>query len=227
MIRLREARRSFTVGDQEVHALNGVELDIDAGEYVAIVGPSGSGKSTMLNVIGLLDVLTAGRYELDGEDVTTLEEERLARARREKIGFVFQFFHLVPRLTAAQNVELPLMLAGVDRDDRAKRVTGLLGDYSLADRGEHRPDQLSGGQRQRVAIARATAMRPRMLLADEPTGNLDRRSGGDVIEILEGLNRDGLALLIVTHDPELAARAGRRIRMVDGQIAEDDGGESG
>jgi len=221
VIRFRHAERLFTVGDQVVRALDDIDLDIDAGEYVAIIGPSGSGKSTLLNAIGLLDKLSHGSYLLEGTDVTHLSDDELAHTRREKIGFVFQFFHLVPRLTAAQNVELPLILSDVDVDERRARVSDVLQAYGLADRAHHRPDQLSGGQRQRVAIARATVTRPQVILADEPTGNLDRASGHDVVEILEGLNRSGITLLVVTHDPELAARAGRQIRMVDGKISSD------
>lgn len=221
MIRFRAAQRLFRVGDQVVRALDDVDLDIEAGEYVAIIGPSGSGKSTLLNAIGLLDKLTDGSYFLEGTDVTHFSDDQLAATRREKIGFVFQFFHLVPRLTAAQNVELPLILSDVEPTRRRTRVNEVLESYGLADRAHHRPDQLSGGQRQRVAIARATVTRARLILADEPTGNLDRASGHDVVEILESLNRSGITLLVVTHDPELAARAARRIRMVDGKIASD------
>ena len=223
MIQFRRAQRLFTVGDQVVRALDDVDIDIEAGEYLAIVGPSGSGKSTLLNAIGLLDRLTHGSYLLEGTDVTHLSDDELARTRREKIGFVFQFFHLVPRLTAAQNVELPLTLSDVEPGERRRRVKKVLEAYGLADRAHHRPDQLSGGQRQRVAIARATITRPKVILADEPTGNLDRASGLDVVEILEGLNRSGITLLVVSHDPELATRAARRIRMVDGKIASDSG----
>jgi len=223
MIQLSGANRRFVVGDQTVHGLDNVDLDIDAGEYIAIVGPSGSGKSTLLNAIGLLDRLSTGVYRLEGRDVTDLPDPELARIRREKIGFVFQFFHLIQRLTAAQNVELPLTLAGIDPPERASRVEQMLGDYGLTDRGHHRPDQLSGGQRQRVAIARATVTRPRLVLADEPTGNLDRASGTEVVAILEALNRTGITLLVVTHDPDLAARAGRMIHMLDGRIQADTG----
>ena len=221
MIRIREARRQFAVGDQVVHALDDVSLDIAAGEYTAIIGPSGSGKSTLLNAIGLLDRLSSGSYILEGADVTHLSDDALARTRREKIGFVFQFFHLVPRLTAAQNVELPLTLADVEPEIRRQRVAEALESLGLADRAHHRPNQLSGGQRQRVAIARATVTRPQVILADEPTGNLDRSSGLDVVEILESLNRGGITLLVVTHDGELSTRADRCIRMVDGRIASD------
>jgi putative ABC transport system ATP-binding protein len=221
VIRFRHAQRLFTVGDQVVRALDGIDLDIAAGEYVAIVGPSGSGKSTLLNAIGLLDRLTGGSYLLEATDVTHLSDDELARTRREKIGFVFQFFHLVPRLTAAQNVELPLILSDVEPAERRERVNSVLRAYGLADRAHHRPNQLSGGQRQRVAIARATVARPQVILADEPTGNLDRASGHDVVGILEDLNRSGISLLVVTHDPELANRAARQIRMVDGKIVSD------
>ena len=223
MIQFRHAQRLFTVGDQVVRALDDIDLDIAAGEYVAIVGPSGSGKSTLLNAIGLLDRLTHGSYLLEGTDVTRLSDDELARTRREMIGFVFQFFHLVPRLTAAQNVELPLILSDVTPGERRERVSEVLKDYGLDDRAHHRPNQLSGGQRQRVAIARATVTSPQVILADEPTGNLDRASGLDVVEILEKLNRSGITLLVVTHDPELATRAARQIRMVDGKIVSDTG----
>ena len=223
MIQFRHAQRLFTVGDQIVRALDDVDLDIAAGEYAAIVGPSGSGKSTLLNAIGLLDRLTHGSYLLEGTDVTRLSDDELARTRREMIGFVFQFFHLVPRLTAAQNVELPLILSDVAPGERRERVSEVLKAYGLDDRANHRPNQLSGGQRQRVAIARATVTSPQVILADEPTGNLDRASGTDVIEILEKLNRSGITLLVVTHDSELATRAARQIRLVDGKIVSDTG----
>lgn len=223
MIQFRHAQRLFTVGDQIVRALDDVDLDIAAGEYAAIVGPSGSGKSTLLNAIGLLDRLTHGSYLLEGTDVTRLSDDELARTRREMIGFVFQFFHLVPRLTAAQNVELPLILSDVAPGERRERVSEVLKAFGLDDRANHRPNQLSGGQRQRVAIARATVTSPQVILADEPTGNLDRASGTDVVEILEKLNRRGITLLVVTHDPELATRAARQIRLVDGKIVSDTG----
>ena len=185
------------------------------------MGPSGSGKSTLLNMIGLLDRPDSGRYLLENEDMTSLDDRRQAALRRHKIGFIFQFFHLVPRMTAAENVELPMMLAGVDRRERKERVARAITDFGLEERAGHRPDQLSGGQRQRVAIARATIMEPHILLADEPTGNLDRKSGTEVITILEKLNRDGITVIMVTHDPELGNRARRRIDMVDGRIASD------
>ncbi len=221
MIELQQVHRDFQVGDQTVHALDDINLSIDAGEYVSIMGPSGSGKSTLLNLIGLLDRATRGRYLLNGEDVTTLSDVAQAEVRNRQIGFVFQAFHLVPRLTAAQNIELPLILAGVPKDVRNARVSQVLRALNLQERAHHKPDQLSGGQRQRVAIARATINEPRVLLADEPTGNLDRKSGSDVIDILELLNSRGITLIIVTHDAEIGGRARRRIHMLDGRIEAD------
>jgi putative ABC transport system ATP-binding protein len=218
MIRLQHIERIFQVGDEEVHALHDVSLTAADGDHIAIMGPSGSGKSSLLNIIGLLDRPDAGTYELDGTRVSELNEKEQARIRRHKIGFVFQFFHLVPRLTAFDNVALPLMLAGIAQDERQERVTAALAAFGLSGRAQHRPDQLSGGQRQRVAIARATIMQPSVILADEPTGNLDRNAGIEVMEILEGLNRQGITLIMVTHDPELGSRARRRILMVDGRI---------
>ncbi len=222
MIRLRGIERVFRVGEEEVHALRSVDLDIARGEYLSIMGPSGSGKSTLLNLIGLLDRPNAGRYELDERDVTGLSDDEQARVRREKIGFVFQFFHLVPRLTAAQNVELPMVLAGIDPAERRERLKKLLAEYGLESRALHRPDQLSGGQCQRVAIARAMCMRPAVLLADEPTGNLDRHTGQEVMAVLERVHDDGGTVLLVTHDPEIGGRARRRLRMVDGAIVADE-----
>ena len=221
MIELERVARTFVVGDQTVRALDEVSLTIGAGEYVSIMGPSGSGKSTLLNVLGLLDRPTSGIYRLEGRDTTGLSEDELAAARRNRIGFVFQFFHLVPRLTAAQNVELPLILAERAPKVRQARVAELLGAMNLTARAHHRPDQLSGGQRQRVAIARATVLQPAVLLADEPTGNLDRASSHDIVDLLERLNGQGLTLIVVTHDPELGGRAHRKIRMADGKIVED------
>jgi putative ABC transport system ATP-binding protein len=223
VIGLKDIRREFVVGDETVIALRDVDLQISSGEYLSIMGPSGSGKSTLLNVIGLLDRPDSGEYLLEGESVTTLSDKRQAALRRHKIGFVFQFFHLIPRLSAAENIELPMILAGMDGTQRKARVSEALSAFGLSDRARHRPDQLSGGQRQRVAIARATIMEPHILLADEPTGNLDRHSGQDVVDILEDLNHNGITLIVVTHDPDLGLRAGRRITMVDGAVATDSG----
>lgn len=221
MIEMTGIQRVFTVGDEQVHALRDIDLTIAAGEYVAIMGPSGSGKSTLLNMIGLLDRADDGIYRLEGEDTTSLDDNRQAALRRHKIGFIFQFFHLVPRMTAAENIELPMILAGLDKRERTRRVTEALASFGITERAKHRPSQLSGGQRQRVAIARATIMRPHILLADEPTGNLDVVSGNEVVVILEKLNRSGITVIMVTHDQELGRRAGRRIRMVDGRIEAD------
>ena len=221
MIRLDSIERVFQVGNENVHALNNVSLKISQGEYISIMGPSGSGKSTLLNIIGLLDRPNKGFYILDDVNTTDLSDEQQALVRRHKIGFVFQFFHLVPRLTASENIELPLILAGMKPEKRKDRVKAALEDFRLADRAKHRPDQLSGGQRQRVAIARATIMEPQVVLADEPTGNLDRASGKEVIEILEKLNKKGIILILVTHDPDIGNRAVRKISMVDGKILDD------
>jgi len=223
MIELSQVSRSFTVGDQQVAALRGINLHIAAGDYVSVMGPSGSGKSTLLNLIGLLDRPSSGTYKLDGGDVTALDDVQQARVRSEKIGFVFQAFHLVPRLTAAMNIELPMMLAGIPPEERKQRVAKLVENYGLKDRADHRPDQLSGGQRQRVAIARATSMNPAVLLADEPTGNLDQTTGKEVMHLLEALLEQNVALIMVTHDPTLGERAHRQIHMVDGQIISETG----
>ena len=221
LIELVGIERVFHLGDTEVHALSKLDLRIDAGEYVAIMGPSGSGKSTLLNLLGMLDSPNAGVYRLEGVDVTTLSPDEQAKIRSQRIGFVFQSFHLVPRLTAAENIALPMMLAGIPAAERARRVDKALRDFGLDNRSDHRPDQLSGGQRQRVAIARATIMQPAMLLADEPTGNLDRATGDEVMHLLEGLNANGVTLLLVTHDHALGARARRTLAMEDGKLVAD------
>ena len=221
MIELRGVHRHFQVGEQLVRALDDVALTIADGEYVSIMGPSGSGKSTLLNVIGLLDRPTTGRYLLDGRETTELDDDALADVRARRIGFIFQSFHLVPRLTAFENVELPMVLAGQAPAARRARADEVLAALSLTDRAHHRPDQLSGGQRQRVAIARAMVMRPTVLLADEPTGNLDHVSGAEVLAALESLNAGGISLIVVTHDDEVAARSLRQIRMRDGRIVHD------
>jgi putative ABC transport system ATP-binding protein len=221
MIELHDVSRIFTVGGQEVRAMDHVSLDIRPGEYLSIMGPSGSGKSTLLNIIGLLDTPNSGTYLLEGRDVTSLGDKQLAAVRSRKIGFIFQFFHLIPRLTAVQNIELPLLLAGVSRKERSRISSRLIEDFGLKGRHHHRPDELSGGQRQRVAIARAVINEPAVLLADEPTGNLDRTSGAEIIDLMEQLNKNGQTLVVVTHDPEIGERARRCIRVVDGRIASD------
>ncbi|OQX12861.1 MAG: macrolide ABC transporter ATP-binding protein [Thiothrix lacustris] len=222
LIALRDICREFQVGDETVHALDHVSLDIHAGDYISVMGPSGSGKSTLLNMLGLLDQTNAGSYRFAGRELTTLPEEQRAQVRRDNIGFIFQSFHLIPRLTAAENVELPLVLTGMPASERKVKVQQALAGLGLADRADHRPAQLSGGQQQRVAIARATIMHAPLLLADEPTGNLDSHSSTEVIRILEDLNTQGITLVVVTHDTEIGKRARRRIRMVDGRVVGDD-----
>ena len=221
LIELQGIERNFLLGDTTVHALTALDLTIAAGEYVAVMGPSGSGKSTLLNLLGLLDRPSGGTYRLEGRDVTTLSPDELAAVRSRRIGFVFQSFHLVPRLTAAENIALPMTLAGLPPRERNERVARALADFGLEHRADHRPEQLSGGQRQRVAIARATIMQPALLLADEPTGNLDRHTGDEVVQLLEGLNASGVTLVVVTHDPGLGARAGRQLVMEDGRLQRD------
>ncbi|PSJ17423.1 ABC transporter ATP-binding protein [Nitrosomonas supralitoralis] len=227
MIRLTAITRTFYMGDQAVYALNDINLQIASGEYVSIMGPSGSGKSTLLNILGLLDKPDNGRYELDEKLITDLSETEQAQIRREKIGFVFQSFHLVPRLTAAENIELPLILSGIPNEQRQIRVNEALQAFELKERAHHRPAELSGGQRQRVAIARATIMQPSVILADEPTGNLDHQIGAEVMTLLENLHQHGTTLIVVTHDRELGARALRQIGMRDGKILTDQTDDAG
>jgi putative ABC transport system ATP-binding protein len=221
MMELSGICREYVVGAETVHALDHVDLTIRAGEYVSIMGPSGSGKSTLLNVLGLLDRPTSGTYRLKGEDVSHLDDDSLAAHRQQHIGFIFQFFHLIPRLTALENVELPLVLMGAAPRTRRERAAGVLESVGLKARLDHRPDQLSGGERQRVAIGRAIVMQPSFLLADEPTGNLDTKSGGEIMQILEQLNRNGIAVLIVTHDPIIGSRARRHLTLRDGKVVGD------
>ncbi len=218
MIQLEGVGRTYQVGEEPVHALRDITETMAGGEHVAVMGASGSGKSTLLNLIGCLDRPTTGRYLLDGREVGALDDAALTEIRRHRIGFVFQSFHLVPRLTAAENVELPMVFAGVGRRERRARAAAALADVGLAPRATHQPDQLSGGERQRVAIARATVMRPAILLADEPTGNLDTRSGGEVLDLLGRLNAGGLTLVVVTHDPNVARRSDRLLVLLDGRI---------
>jgi putative ABC transport system ATP-binding protein len=202
--------------------LRDVQLTIEAGEYVSIMGPSGSGKSTLLHILGCLDRPTAGSYRIAGQETANVTENELSRLRRYQIGFVFQFFHLVPRLTASGNVELPMIFAGIAPDERRRRAQQALEVVGLSPRAGHRPDQLSGGEQQRVAIARAVVMEPALLLADEPTGNLDSASGREVITLMETMNQRGLTLIVVTHDPKTAERARRSIRLSDGRIVSDE-----
>jgi len=218
LIELTKLCRTFVVGEELVHALVDVDERIESGEHVAIMGPSGSGKSTLLNILGCLDRPTSGSYRLDGREVARLDEMDLTEVRRHQIGFVFQFFHLVPRLTALENVELPMVFAGISPSQRRERARSAIASVGLDERSDHRPDQLSGGERQRVALARATVMGPRLLLADEPTGNLDSVSGRQVLDLLDEMNARGLTLVVVTHDPAVARRAERALVMTDGAV---------
>jgi putative ABC transport system ATP-binding protein len=227
MISLKEISRTFFVGGRPVHALNRIDLEIASGEYVSVMGPSGSGKSTLLNLLGCLDRPTSGSYVLDGQETSRMTEEELSRVRRYKIGFVFQFFHLVPRLTAAENVELPMVFAGLEPAERKAKISRALESVGLAQRADHRPDQLSGGERQRVAIARAVVMQPAILLADEPTGNLDSVSGSEIVALIESMNAQGLTVVVVTHDAGIGGRARRRIRLADGSLVSDESGMVG
>lgn len=221
MIEVNGVNKTFYLGDSAVHALDNIHLRIEQGDYLSVMGPSGSGKSTLMNMLGLLDRPDDGSYFLNGVDTMALDENERARLRREQIGFVFQSYHLVPRLSARENIELPLMLAGVAAKKRHQEVGVILEKLGIAQRAHHLPNQLSGGERQRVAIGRSIVMKPSLLLADEPTGNLDSKSGREVTEILEDLNREGITLLIVTHDNNMGERARRHVRMVDGAIASD------
>ncbi|MBP7669465.1 MAG: ABC transporter ATP-binding protein [Candidatus Eisenbacteria bacterium] len=221
MIELSGISRIFQVGGRPVHALRGIDLAVERGGYVSIMGPSGSGKSTLLHIVGCLDRPTSGSYKLEGHETSRLSEKELSRVRRHQIGFVFQTFHLIPRLTAAQNVELPMVFAGLEPAQRGERVARALADVGLSERAAHRPDQLSGGERQRVAIARAVVMSPSLLLADEPTGNLDSVSGGEIVALIEQMNAQGLTVLVVTHDPAIGERARRSVRLADGAIVSD------
>ena len=223
MIELSSVSRVFEVGAHRAQALRNIDISVPKGEYLSVMGPSGSGKSTLLNILGCLDRPSSGSYRIDGDEVSRLDEKQLSHIRGHRIGFVFQSFHLVPRLTAFANVELPMVFAGVSRDERRERVRRALGAVGLLERADHQPAQLSGGERQRVAIARAVVMGPSLLLADEPTGNLDSVSGGEVIALLEKMNSEGLTLIVVTHDAALGGRARRRVRMADGVVIEDSG----
>jgi putative ABC transport system ATP-binding protein len=221
MIRLEKLCRNFQVGETTVRALDNIDLEIAPGDYVSIMGPSGSGKSTLLNAIGLLDTPSSGDYWLDDIPTASMNDDELAVVRQKKIGFVFQSFHLVPRLSAFENIELPMVLAGMAPEERRPLVSQALERVGLDARRDHRPDQLSGGERQRVAIARAIVMGPGILLADEPTGNLDSQSGKEIVDLMEELNGQGLILIVVTHDPAIGGRATRQLRMEDGKLVAD------
>jgi putative ABC transport system ATP-binding protein len=221
LIRLRNLTKHYTVGVEQIRALDGVDLDIDANEYVAIMGASGSGKSTMMNILGCLDRPTTGTYELDGQLVSNMGEARLARVRNARIGFVFQSFELLPRATAAKNVELPLIYSQGGWWSRRARARGALTTVGLADRMRHRPNQLSGGQKQRVAIARALVNHPAILLADEPTGNLDSATSEEILGLFDKLHHDGQTIIMVTHEADIARHARRIVRMKDGKVQSD------
>jgi putative ABC transport system ATP-binding protein len=213
--------KTYQMGEEEIHALRGVSIQIERGEYVAIMGPSGSGKSTLMNLIGCLDTPSKGSYLLNGKQVSKMDDNELARIRNEEIGFVFQTFNLLPRATALRNVELPLVYAGVPAKEREQRARGALEKVELASRMAHRPNELSGGQRQRVAIARALVNNPSILLADEPTGNLDSKTGVEIMGLFERLHKAGNTIVLVTHEPDVAAYAYRAIHIRDGQVEQD------
>ncbi len=221
LIDIKQLNKSYLVGEQPLQVLSQIDLAIAQGEYISIMGPSGSGKSTLLNMIGLLDRPDDGSYQLSNQQTTKLDEELRAELRRQHIGFIFQNFHLIDRLTAIENVELPLMLSGVSAQSRREKAMQLFTRLGIASRADHLPKQLSGGQMQRVAIARAMIMQPQILLADEPTGNLDQKSGLEVIDLLEELNTQGITLIVVTHDKNLGKRAHRHLKMIDGKIIKD------
>lgn len=221
IIKIRNIIRDFQLGQETVHVLKGIDLDIDKGEYVAIMGPSGSGKSTLMNLIGCLDTPTAGTYILNGKDVSQMSDDELAEIRNKEIGFVFQTFNLLPRTTALDNVALPMVYAGTSKKDRTERAIKVLADVGLSDRMDHRPNQLSGGQRQRVAVGRALVNKPSIILADEPTGNLDSKTGVEIMNLFEDIHKAGNTIIVVTHEEEIASHAQRVIRLRDGMIESD------
>jgi putative ABC transport system ATP-binding protein len=221
IIKIRSIIRDFELGEEIVHVLKGIDLDIEKGEYVAIMGPSGSGKSTLMNLIGCLDTPTSGSYILNGKDVSQMSDNELAEIRNKEIGFVFQTFNLLPRTTALDNVALPMVYAGISKKDRTERAIEVLNDVGLSDRMDHRPNQLSGGQRQRVAVGRALVNKPSIILADEPTGNLDSKTGVEIMTLFENIHKAGNTIIVVTHEEDIAAHADRIIRLRDGMIESD------
>ncbi|MDG1892158.1 MAG: ABC transporter ATP-binding protein [Verrucomicrobiota bacterium] len=221
LVELRNIRKTYHLGGEVIHALDGVNLDVDQGDFTSIIGPSGSGKSTLMHILGCLDTPSSGSMKLDGTDIHTASTRQLAKIRGEKIGFVFQFFNLLPKLNVAQNVELPLIYQGTPGRERSKRAMLALDMVGLQDRAKHRPSQLSGGQQQRVAIARALVNDPRILFADEPTGNLDSHTGELILETFCKLHEEGRTIMLVTHDPEIAALTPKKIEIRDGKIAQD------
>ncbi len=221
LIRLNDVRKTYVMGDEEIHALAGVSLVIFPGQYVAIMGPSGSGKSTLMNVLGCLDTPTSGSYLLKEREIAEMNDDELAEIRNNEIGFIFQTFNLLPRTDAVQNVELPLVYSGINRRERTERAKGALALVGLQDRMHHKPNELSGGQRQRVAVARALVNQPSIVLADEPTGNLDSKTGEEILQLIDDLHAKGNTILLVTHEEELAKRAERVVRMHDGLVVSD------
>ncbi|MAZ73237.1 MAG: macrolide ABC transporter ATP-binding protein [Flavobacteriaceae bacterium] len=221
VIKIRNIIRDFPLGQEIVHVLKGIDLDIEKGDYVALMGPSGSGKSTLMNLLGCLDTPTAGSYELNGTDVSNLTDDELAEIRNKEIGFVFQTFNLLPRTTALENVALPMVYAGASKAERTKRAEEVLNDVGLGDRMDHRPNQLSGGQRQRVAVGRALVNKPSIILADEPTGNLDSKTSVEIMKLFDDIHAAGNTVILVTHEEEIAEHAHRVIRLRDGMVETD------
>ena len=221
MIRIKDLSKCYRIGDEEVHALDHASLHVAPGEFVGIIGPSGSGKSTLMNIIGYLDVADSGEYLLDGIPIENYSENELAHIRNRKIGFVFQSFNLIPKLTAEENVELPLIYQGIKKEERTERVAAALERVKLGKRANHFPTELSGGQQQRVAIARAIVTRPSLILADEPTGNLDSKTTVEIMDIFHELHSQGNTIVLITHDDSVAAQAGRRVRILDGHLTEE------
>ena len=218
MIQLKNLSREFQVGNQVVHALDNIDLEIAEKDYVSIMGVSGCGKTTLLNILGLLDTPSSGDYILSGINTSQMNDDEMAKIRSTKIGFIFQSFHLIPRLTAAENIEIPMILAGMSKQVRSEKVNKALSRVNLTDRSDHRPEQLSGGPRQRVPIPRSNVMEPKVLLADEPTGNLDSSSGKEIVKLIEELNAGGLTLIVVTHDKQIGKRSNRVVRLLDGKV---------